>query len=137
MTLSSSWKTQTDTRIVARAGRWVFDCLSSFFIILGIFLALLSPLVVSGEEPENIEEFGRVFGLNGLRPLMLAAFVVHLWLPLFAVCVVFLRALNYLRLAVGGVQWFVKKGREHPLDAIGYVAAGLVFVITVAIQRIL
>jgi hypothetical protein len=63
--------------------------------------------------------------------LMPAAFVVHMWLPLFGLCVLLLRGLNYFRLAVGGTQWFLKSGREHPLDAIGYVGAGLAFVVTI------
>jgi len=67
-----------------------------------------------------------------LRP---AAFVVHLWLPLLALCVMFLRSLNYFRFAVGGVQWFLNRGREHPLDAIGTVAAILIFIATAIIQH--
>jgi hypothetical protein len=69
-------------------------------------------------------------------PLLLAAFVVHLWLPLFALSVMLLRVLNYFRRAVGAVQWFLKRGREHPLDAIGSVAASLVLIATVVIQNI-
>jgi hypothetical protein len=46
----------------------------------------------------------------------------------------FLRSLNYLRFAVGAVQWFSKKGREHPLDAAGTVAAIAVLVAAVVIQ---
>jgi hypothetical protein len=68
--------------------------------------------------------------------LMPAAFVVHLWLPLFGLCVILLRGLNYFRRAVGGTQWFLEGGREHPLDAIGYIGAGLTFVATVVIQNI-
>jgi hypothetical protein len=52
---------------------------------------------------------------------------VHFWLPFLALCIVFLKALNLLRMAVGRTQSFLKGRTEHPLDAIGYVAAALVF----------
>ena len=68
--------------------------------------------------------------------LMPAALVVHMWLPLFGLCVLLLRGLNYFRLAVGETQWFLKSGQEHPLDAIGYVGAGLVFVATIVVPYI-
>jgi hypothetical protein len=70
------------------------------------------------------------------RVLMPAAFVVHMWLPLLGLCVLLLRGLNYFRLAVGRTQWFLKSGREHPLDAIGYVGACIAFVATIVIQHI-
>jgi hypothetical protein len=59
--------------------------------------------------------------------LLFAALAVHLWLALLAFCVVLLKAFNWLRLGVGGAQWFFKDGKDHPLDAIGYVAATVVF----------
>jgi hypothetical protein len=52
---------------------------------------------------------------------------VHLWLSLPALCIVLRRVLNWHRLGVGVAQWFFKDGKDHPLDAIGYVAAALVF----------
>jgi hypothetical protein len=53
---------------------------------------------------------------------------VHLWLPLLALCVVLLRVLDLLLASAGRMQWFLKQGQHHPLDALGYVASGLVFV---------
>jgi hypothetical protein len=35
--------------------------------------------------------------------------------------------LNLLRIAVGKAQRFFKGGKDHPLDAIAYVAAALIF----------
>jgi hypothetical protein len=61
------------------------------------------------------------------KGLALAALLVHLWLPLFALCISLLKVVNYLRGAVGWTQWFIKHGRYHPLDAVGYVAAVIVF----------
>jgi hypothetical protein len=56
-----------------------------------------------------------------------AAFVVHLWLPLFALCIMIVKVFNWFRLAVSKTQWLFRGGKEHPLDAVGYVAAILVF----------
>jgi hypothetical protein len=66
--------------------------------------------------------------------LMPAAFMVHMWLPFFGLCVLLLRGFKYFGLVVGRTQWFLKSGGEHPLDAIGYVGASLVFVATIVIQ---
>jgi hypothetical protein len=63
--------------------------------------------------------------------LLISPLVVHLWLPLFSISVGVLRLLNYFRQAVGWTQWFLKEGNRHPLEAIGYVAAIIVFIGTV------
>jgi hypothetical protein len=62
------------------------------------------------------------------RALSLSALVVHLWLSLFSVCVGLLRVLDHLRAAVGWTQWLVKNGRQHPFDAIRYVAAAAIII---------
>jgi hypothetical protein len=62
------------------------------------------------------------------RILLIPAIAVHLWLPLFAFGVVFAKAINSFRSSAVWAQWFLKKGREHPLQAIGYVGATLVFI---------
>ncbi len=64
------------------------------------------------------------------------ALAVHLWLPLFAVSVLFVRATNLILIAAERAQWFLSRGRYHPLDAIGLVAAVIVFC-SVAIGRAL
>jgi hypothetical protein len=76
------------------------------------------------------------FAIPEWRALLVAALVVHLWLPLFAVCVGLLRAVNYIRRAVGWTQWFLKEGRQQPLEAIGYVAAPIVFIGTIIVQGV-
>ena len=63
-----------------------------------------------------------------------AAMIVHLWLPFFALCVGLLKGLNYILLTTNKVQWFLDRGKDHPLDAIGFVAAPLIFLIAVAVQ---
>jgi hypothetical protein len=62
------------------------------------------------------------------------ALLVHLWLPLFAISVVLLKGLNYFLLAAKTAQWFLKRGKDHPLEAVGFVAAPLVFIGATAVQ---
>jgi hypothetical protein len=64
------------------------------------------------------------------------AIAVHLWLPLFALGVLFIQAFTYFSRAVGWTQWFIKDGANHPLRAIGYVAAVIVFVGTIVVQKL-
>jgi hypothetical protein len=80
--------------------------------------------------------FMGTFAIPEWRALLVAALVVHIWLPLFGVCVGLLRAANYARRAVGWTQWFLKEGKQQPLEAIGYVAAPIVFVGTIMVQGI-
>jgi hypothetical protein len=70
----------------------------------------------------------------GTKPYILSAFAVHLWLPLLGIALLCLRIVNWILWSVGKMQWFLKQGHLHPLDAIGYVAAVLVFVGTIAIR---
>jgi hypothetical protein len=56
------------------------------------------------------------------------AVTVFAWLPLFAIGILVARMLTALSWMVGRTQWFLKDGAEHPLKAIGYVAALIVFV---------
>jgi hypothetical protein len=105
------------------------------FLVFGLFVWIsvgsIKAFVEFRETPVSLVTASLVW-----QALLPAGFVVHLWLPLFALCVVLLRGLNYFRLAVGGTQWFLKGGREHPLDAIGYVGASLAFVAAIVIQHI-
>jgi hypothetical protein len=69
---------------------------------------------------------------HGMMPFGLAALAVFVWLPLFALGILVVRLLSPLSWMVGRTQWFLKEGKEHPLKAIGYVAAVVVFVGAVA-----
>jgi hypothetical protein len=60
------------------------------------------------------------------------ALAVFVWLPLFALGILTVRLLTPLSWVVGRTRWFLKEGKEHPLKAIGYVAAVVVFLGTVA-----
>jgi hypothetical protein len=76
--------------------------------------------------------WGAIFQDPFGEPLLLSAFAVHSWLILFGIGILSLRLLNLLRLSLARMQWFLKQGHFHPLDAIGYVAAVIVFFATVA-----
>ncbi len=65
---------------------------------------------------------------------LLSGLVVHLWLPFFALSVVLAKGLTYFLLATKQVQWFIKQGQQHPLDALGLVATPLVFLGAVVVQ---
>jgi hypothetical protein len=64
---------------------------------------------------------------NDILTTSVGALIVHLWLPFFALCVGILKGLNYFLLAAHTAQWFLKRGKDHPLEAIGFVATPLVF----------
>ncbi|WP_434886192.1 hypothetical protein [Bradyrhizobium oligotrophicum] len=73
---------------------------------------------------------------RGLRfALLVPALVVHLWLPLFALGVVFAKVVNSVRTAGRLSQWFFAQGEAHPLRSVGYVAAAAT-VILVAIGMV-
>lgn len=58
------------------------------------------------------------------------AFIIYLWLPLLAIGMIGVRALSILGRTTAWVQWFIKQGNQHPLQAIGFVAATLMFILT-------
>jgi hypothetical protein len=73
---------------------------------------------------------------DALIVMFLPALLVFSWLPLFAFGIVIARLLTPLSWIVGRTQWFLKEGKEHPLKAIGYVAAVVVFLGTVAARAV-
>jgi hypothetical protein len=64
------------------------------------------------------------------------AIAVFVWLPLFALGILTARLLTPLSWVVGGTQWILEGGKEHPLEAIGYVAAVVVFLGTIAARAV-
>jgi hypothetical protein len=62
----------------------------------------------------------------------LPALAVYIWLPLFALGILAARALIPVSRIVAKVQWFLNEGNEHPLRAIGCVAAVVVFGVVIA-----
>ena len=59
--------------------------------------------------------------------VMRPAFIIHLWLPLFALSSLVVRLIYLIFRAVEWAQWFLKEGDAHPFKAIGIVATIIVF----------
>jgi hypothetical protein len=59
--------------------------------------------------------------------LFFPGIVVFAWFPLLGAGMILLRMINPLLAAVRGAQWFLKDGKDHPLDAVGCIAALIVF----------
>jgi len=129
------------------------------FNVLTDYLSLFvirPQLILSGTKPVDGLALGAVRGVvivftaNTLRIVLLGpyspevstvadllffawpALAVFVWLPLLALGIVTARVLTPLSWIVGRTQWFLKEGKEHPLKAIGYVAAVVVFLCTAA-----
>jgi hypothetical protein len=66
----------------------------------------------------------------------LPTLAVHLWLPLFGFGLLCVAGLKHLLQAIGGVRWFLERGEDHPLDAVGYVLGTIVFVGTGVLQLV-
>jgi hypothetical protein len=71
---------------------------------------------------------------GGRFALTLPAVAVHLWLVLLAIGVLLAQAFGHFLRAAAWVQWFIKRGENHPLEAIGYVAAVVVLVFALIAQ---
>jgi hypothetical protein len=69
--------------------------------------------------------------------MLLGALAVHLWLPLFALGMLSIKALNSFVWAISFMRWFLKQGRQHPYEAVGHVAAVIVFVVSALIHVLL
>jgi hypothetical protein len=109
-------------------------------IVSGGNLARTGMLLLVGGIPIQIVDAGpfRTFLVNFALAASYAvpAVVVFAWLPLFALGIVIIRLMNPLSWVVGKTQWLLKDGNEHPLKAIGYVAAIAVFIVTAGWQTI-
>jgi hypothetical protein len=70
------------------------------------------------------------------RALLLPALLIHAWLPLFGVSAIVTRLLSWLFRFLEVSHWFIRRRNEAPLQAIGLVAATIIF-IGVSIFRIL
>jgi hypothetical protein len=95
--------------------------------LLGDFLEAIS-LYTRGVLPPSVTFWDTVVGMLKLtlltpewRVMSIAAFVVHMWLPLFAL-------VAGLAGALGWLQWFLKDGLQRPYEIIGYLMGGVVMV---------
>ncbi|HTV87799.1 MAG TPA: hypothetical protein VME41_02175 [Stellaceae bacterium] len=62
---------------------------------------------------------------------LIAALMVHLWLALFAFGAISLRGLQSIFRFTRTMQWFLERGDDHPIEAIGLVAALITCCMTV------
>src|SRR4051794_1131714 len=104
-----------------------FGAVSGVAILLGAnVLRTVVDNIYSATDPLT---FGRVMSID---PFWLyyvwPALAVFAWLPLFAIGIMIARLLTPLSWMVGRTQWFLKDRKEHPLKAVGYVAAVIAFV---------
>jgi len=115
-------------------------------VLAGNFLRAIVIIVIVGFVTDVVDVFYSVE--DGVRPnysnritmesfrlfMMFSwpALFVFAWLPLFALGIVAARVLTPMSWIVGRAQWLLKEGKEHPLKAIGCVAAVVVFLGTVA-----
>jgi hypothetical protein len=65
----------------------------------------------------------------------LPAIAVHMWLPMFALGVALVKGLNSFVWTVSKLQWFVERGKDRPLETVGYILGGVVFMVT-AVYRL-
>jgi hypothetical protein len=65
--------------------------------------------------------------LNPFYPFV-PGLAVFAWLPLFGLSMLLLRVVGPLLTLIEKMQWFLKDGKDHPLEAVGYVASVAVFV---------
>jgi hypothetical protein len=102
----------------------------SFFVFRGIIFIPLSLFYYHVEYRwrDNLDdvELSIEYPSFFLRT-MAPAFIIHLWLPLFALSSLVVRLTYLLFHAVEKAQWFLKQGDAHPLKAIGIVATIIVF----------
>ena len=130
------------TWLVAAARRPIMALLVSFVIGVGIvygsiIFRVLGLIIFDPEfRKDNIittfyDTISSLFYLPDVAAqgvfLLFPAMAVFAWLLLFGLSLGIIRLFYLVRPIVGKVQWFLKGGQEHPLMAVGYVAAIIVF----------
>ena len=105
----------------------------SFRIIFGVIsIDEVVHTVDSGSLTEILNkaiDFDRALILTP-NTLFLPALIVFMWLPIFGYSLAIVRTFNALTPMVRKAQWLIKDGENHPLNAVGYVAAAIVFFVT-------
>lgn len=102
----------------------------SYCVIFTLFLAVsfwfssYGDVLIKLPPTQTYEVLG---ALGSSMYIATAAFIIHLWLPLFALSSLAVRLMFPMFRAVEKAQWFLKQGDAHPLKAIGIVATIIVF----------
>jgi hypothetical protein len=114
-----------------------------FILIINAVVTVIWLMVVDGITfAQAVAKYFDLAGgaLEGIligERFIVAAAGVHLWLLFLALGVIFLQLANLLLSATGKMQKFLKQGQHHPLEAIGFVAAVLVFVVAAVFRWVL
>ncbi len=124
--------------LVVILGAFIRITLSSYFSVGPPIAPPDHPLRhdASDFRPADVAAFAKYYetlvNLNFLASVPAA--IVFLWLLLFAVGLLALRALTPLAWVVGKAQWTLKGGDEHPLKAVGFVIGAIVLAVAMARQ---
>ena len=99
-----------------------------FFTTL-IFVVILdiADSIAEGKLLLDIDYFPALRFFWGPSGPLLPAMLVHLWLPAFTAAALCLRLLPSLQRAMWRAIWFLERGRQHPFQAVGLLAAVLTF----------
>ncbi len=120
------------------AGPLAGVCVVACAYLLQLLLFSLMGIVIGSHPSKVVVGILSTYAIPRGAPqnTVIAALAVHLWLPLFAVSVLVVQGINSFLWAARKMQWFLKQGQHHPLDAIGYVAAAIVFIVTAMAQAV-
>jgi hypothetical protein len=66
--------------------------------------------------------------------ISLAAYAIHLWLPLFATALFLAKLAAWFARAIQGAQSFLGEGQKHPLKAVGLIATAIVFILAIMVR---
>jgi hypothetical protein len=105
----------------------IFGLFAIFVVIVIAGLGIEETAPLMGVEMSVRDERSLGAGLSA-NMVVFPALLVHLWLPLFLIGALLNRGVSAFFRTAGFAQRFMKHGDEHPFDAIGIVAATVVFV---------
>jgi hypothetical protein len=101
----------------------LLDILDSYRNSIGTIAVMVIWLTAVAKEAVEDAWFQIVHAGSLFNSGISSTFIIHLWLPLFALA----RLVLWIFRAVEKAQWFLKQGDAHPLKAIGVVATIIVF----------
>ena len=118
-------------------GATIMSSVIGFIVLIVSFVSIIYVIVIGSfwiDYPSV--QMPRLYSLfQAFKPVILQlfflfmrpAFIIHLWLPLFALSSLVVKLIFWSFRAVEWAQWFLKQGDAHPLKAIGIVATTIVF----------
>jgi hypothetical protein len=118
--------------VAASIGAFIFGFVVIAIIFWSLFVSFIPMALYLGHG-----EWARHLSLSDIMDIILyegtffgawtPAFIIHLWLPLFALSTLIVRLVFWIFRAVEKAQWFLKGGAAHPFRVIGVVATIIVF----------